>query len=527
MPAVGSKESTIGIRQTHAALFFSGGALPSVACGRHFMALHRGATAAAHRFAAASIPAAVAALRACPGRGTPCTVPFYEPQSPARAALKEVLATLHDVAHGFPADRPPSRGSGVCVVGNKGTGTSTVLATAAAAVRELLPQYGRVVHFAATKQEPRLGPLLDDRVYGNLHGPTAVFVDDAHHLCADDWNCLRHMLRASGQRAFADGAFAHDPRICVVTAGNDSTMADLREHECGDAHEYFARVAVQPLRTVAAYRALHRHVRAGGQEVNCVPWPAQRQALLPPCTDVRIEAAVRSWHLHTGGNFALLHGALSTGDLAEARELVLGAADLRLAKSTDGDETLQAACLEFLRRRLFQCQRGPDFCAFEAAETTATGDELLQAAACQWRRRRCRRRGRGTTPTPSAPDLQELCDRGFLRVVSHTGSAQGLAPCTEYGFGKPFLAMTSLERRAHARRLAHVYQPRDARECKPVAGGTQAPCGSSRTAAGGPHMRWSWRKWVWTCSVSRARHLIPCVDSRRQKKSTGCVGQLR
>ena len=111
-------------------------------CGRaSHMVPRSAATAAAHRFATAAIPAAVDVLRARPGQGTR-PVPFYSLQSPVRAALKEVLATLHDVAHGVPTDHPASRGSGICIVGNKGTGTSTVLATAAAAVRALLPQYG-------------------------------------------------------------------------------------------------------------------------------------------------------------------------------------------------------------------------------------------------------------------------------------------------------------------------------------------------------------------------------------------------
>ena len=413
------------------------------------MVLRRVATVAARRFAAEAIPVAVDALRACPAPGVR-PAPFYGLQSPARAALKEVLATLHDVAHGSPTDHPPSRGSGVCVVGNKGTGTSTVLATAAVAVRDLLPQYGRVMYFKAAKpthQLPRsLDRLLDARLHGALRGPTAVFVDDAHHLCADEWNSLRHLLRSSGQRNSAEGTFTHDQRICVLAAGNDSTMTDLREYECGNVHEYFARVAVQPLRTVAAYRALHRHMRAGGAEVHCVPSPARRQALLPPCLDVQVEAAVRSWHLHTGGNFGLLHGALSTADIAEARALAQGGADVLLAKSTYGNETLEAVCLEFLRRRMFQYRRGAGFCAFEAAETTATGDEL-QAAADQWY---CRHRGRGTA---NYPDLQELCNWGFLRVVSHSDPARGLTQCTEYGFGKPFLAMTLQERCAYTRGL--------------------------------------------------------------------------
>ena len=398
------------------------------------------ATAAAHRFATAAIPAAVDVLRARPGQGTR-PVPFYSLQSPVRAALKEVLATLHDVAHGVPTDHPASRGSGICIVGNKGTGTSTVLATAAAAVRALLPQYGRVVHLRAAKLDHQLlDHLLADRVFGDLQTPAAVFVDDADHLCADGWNCLRHLLRVSGKRFLAEGPFTHDQRICVITAGNDSTMTDLRDYECGNVHDYFARVAVQPLQTSAAYRAFHQHVRTGGAGVNCVPWPARRQALLPPCPDSQVDAAVQSWHLHTGGNFGLLHGALSTADIVAARGL-FERDDLPLAKSAYGDETLEAVCLEFLRRKLLHHRRCGAFCPFEAAAITATGNEL-QMAAEQWHHRH---RGRRSTGTANYPDLQELCNWGFLRVVSHSDLAQ----CAEYGFGKLFLAMTVQQRCAY------------------------------------------------------------------------------
>ena len=383
-------------------------------------------TLAAYRFATGAIPAAVDALgvhsahRAMP-------VPFYGLQSPARTALKTVLAMMHDVAHGRPTDQPPSVGGGVCVVGNKGTGTSTLLATAAAAVPILFPEFEHVVHVKPPTSVNQLDRLLDDRVYSHLRGPTAVFVDDAHLLDSDAWNCLRHLLRVSGQHNKAKGTFIHDHRICVVAAGNDSTMAALREHECGNVHEYFARVTVQPLQTVAEYRAFHQHVRADRAQAACVP-----------CPDPQVEAAIQSWHLHTGGNFGLLHGYLSTADIAEAVELARRGTSLPLGKSTHVNNSLATVCLVFLRRKLFLARWRGGFCPFEAATITATGDELQEAAE-QWRRRH----GGGTA---TYPDLDDLCIRGFLRVVSHSN----LPGVTQYGFGTPVLAMTPQEWSTHA-----------------------------------------------------------------------------
>ncbi len=181
------------------------------------MASRRFATAAAYRFAAASMPPVKALAQ--PAAHRPCT-PFYGPQSPARGALKEVLATLNDVAHRAVPDQSASRGSGVCVVGNKGTGTTTLLDIVAAATRTLLPQYDRVVCARADKtghSNTWLHDLVDDRLEAGL-GTCALFVDDAQYLGANDWNNVRHLLRPSGVRT-AESIWGPANQVAAVSVG--------------------------------------------------------------------------------------------------------------------------------------------------------------------------------------------------------------------------------------------------------------------------------------------------------------------
>jgi hypothetical protein len=388
------------------------------------MASRRFATAAAYRFASASMPPVKALAHSASHR--PCA-PFYGPQSPARGALKEVLATLHDAAHRAVPDQSASRGSGVCVVGNKGTGTTTLLEVVAAATRTLLPQYDRVVCAKADKtghSNTWLHELVDDRLEAGF-GTCAVFVDDAQYLDANDWNNVRHLLRPSGVRT-AEGTFVHDPKVCVVVGGDFSLMTGVKEYEAGNVHEYFARATVQPMQTLAQYRAFHAHVRAS-LAPSC--GEAASSGIVEP-TDAQVAAAAWTWHLMTGGNFGALHGMVDAACIAGARRLRAQTSD-QLWEALRFD-TAAAACVEFMRRKLQAKRSGDAFCPFEAGALTASSDELHRAMEPWFRARR--RAG----DFYEHANLEKLCAWGFLRIA-------GDQDPTCYALNRPYLGATLRE----------------------------------------------------------------------------------
>ncbi len=126
----------------------------------------------------------------------------------AHAARTRHLAILRPAVSGSwcaqgsscDAARRGARPADVCVVGDKCTGTSAVLATAAACRCARCSQYGRVVHLNAAR---RAAVATAGRL-----GRTAVFPPwvrcclwttcAPHLLCADDSrNILRHLLKTT------------------------------------------------------------------------------------------------------------------------------------------------------------------------------------------------------------------------------------------------------------------------------------------------------------------------------------------
>lgn len=483
---------------------------------RHALAslFHHQATPAGYQFALASLPP----VRQVPSAGfaNKLHTPYYGPQSPTRAALKEVLATLHDVAHnprghcasGLELDTRGSesqgseldaRGRGVCVVGSKGTGTSTVLHTAVDLTRELLPQYERVVYWSAGRGRTNTRrDLLDHMLFqflGDRHhtasGPWALFVDDAHYLTPEEWNTMRLLLKPLGVRKRArhhqgekgdekgdeetcktygtkggEADFVADPPpFCVIAAGDHSTMTRIKEYESGDVHAYFSRVTVQPMQTLAEYRAFHQHAlqdvrRYYNYDLDAAAVPTTRE----------IDNAARKWHFITGGNLGSLlnlqepesvltsvadaqdpyhsRSTLSSQDNADARNV-----KCMLRKSWTNATPAQV-CVDVLRRKL---PKRAKFCPFEAGAMTATSDEMRCALLplLPVAQAKCR----AAADAAVSLDLRQLCDEGFLRVVPAASTASTLTtsttsttstalsngnldPDTCYALGRPFLALT-------------------------------------------------------------------------------------
>jgi len=407
--------------------------------------MHQHPTPAAYKFAFVSLlPVRKAPLM---GFENNLRAPFYGPESPARAALMEVLATLHDVAH--ERSESDSRGRGVCVVGSKGTGTSTVLHTAVTLTRELLPQYERVVYWSAGRSRTKtrsgnlfhqmLGDLLGDARHNNVaSGPWALFVDDAHYLTDEEWDSMRRCVRKKGGEAGAGGEaggeadFAADPPFCVIVAGDYSTMTRINDRQSGDVQACFSRVAVPPLQSMTEYRAFHKHV-----------WEDVRRShghdIAAP-TETQVDDAARAWHLMTGGNFAELFRLSDPECMALALLPDDEAAALRVERMMTWPDctTPEELCVLFLDDKLRRStskdrRKLGSVCPFEASAVTATADELF--------------RGRILLAKQDfLLALPDLCDLGYLRVVSSP-----YPTCVEtdtnkfdtrYGLGRPFLALT-------------------------------------------------------------------------------------
>ena len=449
-----------------------------------------------------------AANSACTPQFVPHFPPFFGPGSPAHPPLVETIATLFDAAKQrtmtaedvWGKTRADSRG--VCIVGNRGTGTTTILEAAAAAAAHI-PGIERVVQIdvgtdGTISVDNRLCDLLERRFsappeFLTVPSPvTAVFLNNAHSLCGNSWNTVRHLLRPAEKRIRRKrggvdvvGSF---PTFIVVAAGDQSTMARVSEPESGDVQNYMRRVHVEPMWTKSQYRALRRHVlESNGMEA---AKSAQGAEGAEGAEGDDVDAAIGTWHTCTGGNWDKVHRRVGAQKIVLGEPLDCSALlpdigfTFRAVSKPGASEittrTVAAACLQLLRHKIQELRRDTaeprslpleprslrleprdaahpplPFCPFLAGSVTVSHFDLENAIK-SWMRRDVVA-ARDSLLNLSAASMHhymdrlisDVCDAGFLRVKSvEPGFESDAVPAAtsrasrQYALGAPFFGMT-------------------------------------------------------------------------------------
>ena len=419
--------------------------------------------------------------------------PFFGPGSPAHPSLVETIATMFDAAKQrtmtaedmWGKTRADSRG--VCIVGNPGTGTTTILEAAAAAAAHI-PGIECVVQIdvgteGATDVNNRLCDLLERRFYAPPEFPTvpspvtAVFINNADSLCGNSWNTVRHLLRPAEKRVRRTlggvdvvGSF---PTFIVVAAGDQSTMARVSEPESGDVQNYMRRIHVEPMWSKSQYRALRRHVL----ESNNMEADKSEQGAKGD-----VDAAIGTWHTCTGGNWDEVHRRVGAQKIVLGEPLDCSALlpdigfTFRTVSKPDTSEvttrTVAAACIQLLRHKIQELRRDTaepsslqldaahpplPLCPFLAGSVTVSHFDLENAIK-SWMRRDVVVAARDSLLNLSAASvhhymdrlISDVCDAGFLRVKSvvEPGFESDAVPAAtsrasrQYALGAPFFGMT-------------------------------------------------------------------------------------
>jgi hypothetical protein len=393
---------------------------------------------------------------------------FGDGTAPAHEPLQHAAELI------FAATLDPSARHGLCIVGNQGTGTSTVLAAAVQVARQL-PGIGRVVQVTGGAMEAglaacdvQLAMVADAIACGGRatksHDTVAVFIDEAHLLHDESWDRVWRLLRPRPEERSSErfeersserfegrsdertGTVRHGPpSVVVVAAGQPTTLMQARS----DMSARMTRCWLEPLRTPAQYRAARRHFRqaltpgtpsalsAPGElrAPSALSEPGAPRAKRGPRAGTR--AAIESWHLHTGGNWDRICYELSVDQVVAGRGIpAAGTAHLSVPEA---HADAAQVCLQFLRRKAcavqwaFEPSTGePGFCPFTAGSVVASAQDLGAALSAA-----------GVTAVDF--HLAALCKRGVLRLALDPGPP---LHNNYYTFGTPLQGMANYDRAA-------------------------------------------------------------------------------
>ena len=371
--------------------------------------------------------------------------PYFGPGFPAFEPLFLALSTLFYVSQSAKQCLPLEAGrvNGVCIVGPRGVGTTTVLSAAALASAAFFPAVQNVwIDGTKSGCHASLNNLLNAlrRRPGGLGDTVAVFVDNAE--------CLS-LGSLCGLLEHANDKSPDVSRVCVIAAGNPLALSPVRDQP---AHlsKLVQHVHLPPLHEKSQYFALRDRVALAAGDAALGQAQAPRKQVL---------AAVDTWHLHTGGRFGAIDNLLSAQQVIRAHPLgrqdlpAPGPAEYKLHEDPAA-ATASASCLQFLRHRR-EATRLTN--PFHASRATASHHEL----ACilkNWWRKRCKATGQtsedivASCDNPEAVDgiLNHLIYRDVLRVATPVDSSCGDGHSNfdnpRFTFAYPFQAMSWAER---------------------------------------------------------------------------------